>query len=160
MRRLLLVLVMLQLSGPVWASHPWGGVDLCATRPDLVPPGIEPEQLPAPDSTGARLLQAYCAQCHKLPEPALHDRESWPAVVERMEFLMRVSHLYRGELGPVDMPDAAQWVLLQDYLHQHAATEPPARVESPPDDRQPGRWLSLAVFFGLATLGLWRWRTT
>ena len=155
-----LLLLLILLSGPAWASHPWGGVDLCATRPDRVPPGIEPEHLPAPDSRGARLLQAYCAQCHHLPEPALHDRESWPAVVARMEFLMRVSHLYRGALGPVDMPDTTQWILLQDYLHQHAATEPPARAESPPDDRQSGRWLSLAVFFGLATLGLWRWRAT
>ena len=155
-----LLLVMLLLSGPAWASHPWGGVDLCETRPDLVPPGIEAERLPAPDSTGARLLQAYCAQCHNLPEPALHDRETWPAVVARMDNLMRVSHFYRGELGPVDMPDAREWELLVEYLQAHADPAPAIPVPHRPDWMSVGRWLSLAVFLGLATLGLWRWRAT
>jgi cytochrome c2 len=52
--------------------------------PDLVPPGVSPENLPDPNSQGAKLLVRYCAQCHNLPNPSMHSAEDWPVVADRM----------------------------------------------------------------------------
>ena len=49
-----------------------------------LPPGIEPEDLPEPDSTGAKLLVRYCTQCHTLPSPSMHTAQEWPEVTQRM----------------------------------------------------------------------------
>lgn len=52
--------------------------------PDMLPPGIEPEELPDRNSRGAKLLIRYCTSCHNLPSPAMHSAEEWPAIAERM----------------------------------------------------------------------------
>ena len=241
--RWLWLAALLLLSTPLHASHPWGGVDLCQTRRDIVPPGIAPTLLPQRDSTGATLLQRYCTQCHNLPGPGRHTREEWPGVLARMETLMQVSRFYRGLLGPVAMPNTQEQAELRAYLEQnalhplppapalpasrsrqiyaaacgdcHAAPDPRpystrdwpallarmeqhrvtmARAPLTPEQRaavdafvqeslteEPvhnsghdsatlplpgaamaddvmGRWLSLIVFFGLAVLGVWRWK--
>lgn len=49
-----------------------------------LPPGIEPEDLPKPDSKGAKLLVRYCTQCHNLSSPSMHSSEEWPTVTQRM----------------------------------------------------------------------------
>lgn len=49
-----------------------------------LPPGIEPSNLPNPDSPGAKLLVRYCTQCHNLPSPAMHTSEEWPKIAQRM----------------------------------------------------------------------------
>jgi hypothetical protein len=49
-----------------------------------LPPGIEPEDLPAPESKGAELVVLYCTQCHNLPSPSMHTSEQWPGVAQRM----------------------------------------------------------------------------
>src|SRR3972149_11050858 len=61
----------------------------------ILPPTFEAAQLPQPRSKGARLVQRYCVQCHNLPNPAMHDAERWPSVVERMVLRMRG----KGNLG-------------------------------------------------------------
>lgn len=127
-RTLLLALVL--LGAPALAGHPWGGVDICEVRRDTVPPGIDAALLPERDSRGARLLQTYCTQCHNLPGPGRHTREEWPAVLTRMQALMRVSGFYRGRLGPVAMPDAAERQALQSYLEKHALRPLPERASS------------------------------
>jgi cytochrome c5 len=126
----LLPLALVLLSAPALAAHPWGGVDICETRRDIVPPGIDAALLPEQDSRGARLLQTYCTQCHNLPGPGRHTREEWPKALSRMETLMRVSGFYRGLLGPVAMPDAAEQKALQSYLEKHALRPLPERASS------------------------------
>ena len=67
---------------PAWANHPWGEVDICTTRNDIMPPGlVAPAEL---GSQGAQLLQRYCTQCHNLPGTGRHTAEEWPALLERM----------------------------------------------------------------------------
>ncbi len=240
MKRSWLAIAVLLFPVPLYASHPWGGVDLCQTRRDTVPPGIAPGLLPQQGSAGATLLQRYCTQCHNLPGPGRHTREEWPDVLARMETLMQVSRFYRGLLGPVAAPDAQEQAELRAYLERNAlrplapalVTSTPRQIyvaacgdcHTAPDPRAylsgdwpgllarmgqhrvtmartpltgeqraaidafvqeiagenqlrgssqdaatlpqpgaviaedaPGRWLSLAVFFGLAALGAWRW---
>ena len=128
-----LLLLLLLLSTPALASHQWGGVDICETRRDIMPPDMSPTLLPEPASKGALVLQRYCTQCHYLTGPGRHTREEWPGVLARMETLMRVSHFYRGLLGAVAMPDAGERAALANYLDRHALRPlPPPPAGVPP----------------------------
>ena len=51
---------------------------------DVVPPGVKPNNLPAPGSAGAKLMARYCIQCHNLPSPMMHSAAEWPGVADRM----------------------------------------------------------------------------
>jgi len=55
-----------------------------AARIALPPPGLQPIDLPDPNSHGAQLEAKYCAQCHSLPAPAAHSATDWPIVSRRM----------------------------------------------------------------------------
>lgn len=79
----------------------------------ILPPNIEPQQLPEPQSAGARLTVRYCVQCHHLVNPAMHTAEKWPLIVARM--LPRMQG--RGNLG----------VVMQDLMAGVAA---PTREEA------------------------------
>ena len=50
----------------------------------VVPPGVKPNDLPAPGSAGAKLVARYCVQCHNLPSPLMHSAAEWPGIAERM----------------------------------------------------------------------------
>jgi cytochrome c5 len=129
------VLALLLLpAAPAFAGHPWGGVDICASRRDVVPPGIDRALLPEGTSPGAQVLQRYCTQCHNLPGPGRHTREEWPAVLTRMQTLITVSRFYRGLLGPVAMPDAGERAALAAYLDAHALQSLPPRAAGLPPD--------------------------
>jgi cytochrome c5 len=52
--------------------------------PGMLPPAIKPEDLPDPNSLGAKLLVRYCTQCHGLPSPKMHSAEDWPLATNRM----------------------------------------------------------------------------
>lgn len=130
----LLPLALVLLAAPALAGHPWGGVDICEARKDIIPPGIAPTLLPEPASVGALVLQRYCTQCHNLPGPGRHTRNEWPTVLARMDTLMKVSHFYRGLLGPVAMPDAGERAALQAYLQDHALRPLPPRATGLPTD--------------------------
>ncbi len=132
MKRLLLALLI--ATPPAFAGHPWGGVDICEARRDIIPPGIDPALLPEPASAGAQVLQRYCMQCHNLPGPGRHTRDEWPTVLTRMQTLMKVSHFYRGLLGPVAMPDAGERAALAAYLDAHALHPLPPRAAGLPAD--------------------------
>jgi len=56
----------------------------------LLPPGIEPGDLPDSSSNGAKLLSQYCTQCHEMPGPGMHTTEEWPRVVDRMNQRMQM----------------------------------------------------------------------
>lgn len=70
--------------------------------PDLVPPGINPQDLPDPNSKGAQLLVYYCAACHNLPSPSMHTQEEWSIVADRM--FRRMSRMSGGMMMNVEMP--------------------------------------------------------
>ncbi len=91
----------------------------------LLPPGINPEDLPDPQSEGARLLTRSCTQCHNLPSPAMHTAEEWPAVVQRM--VARMSMMARmGGMGmmrmmpQIETPSGKQQATILSYLQSHA----------------------------------------
>lgn len=90
---------------------------------DVLPPGIDPAQLPAPTSKGARLLSRYCMQCHNLPGPGMHTAQEWPAVVARMNQRMQMmsGHGMMGMMmGHVGAPSASELQSILDYLQAHA----------------------------------------
>ena len=86
--------------------------------PAFLPVGLNPADLPEPDSRGATLLTLYCAQCHRLPAPAMHSPEEWEAILDRMEDRMRTRS--RGMLARVLMPGERDWGILRRYLARHA----------------------------------------
>jgi cytochrome c5 len=84
--------------------------------PGTLPPGIKPENLPEPDSSGAKLLSRYCNQCHNLPSPAMHTAEEWPAVTRRM--FARMS-MMSGMMG-TENPSSEEQLLIISYLKAHS----------------------------------------
>lgn len=76
-------------------------------------PGLNnPQDLPDPDSDGAKLLTQYCGQCHTPPAPSAHKAQEWPKVVERMNGHM-VSQNKR-------IPDDGKTHIILQYLEKHA----------------------------------------
>ncbi len=115
----------------------------------VMPTGIPAEELPEPNSEGARLVAKYCSQCHGIPSPARHSAEEWVPtfrrMVRRMEHSSRMGRMMggmrgRGMRGPRGMHGAAaptldeQRVMLA-YLQEHAlkplAELPPEKVDTP-----------------------------
>ena len=82
----------------------------------LPPPGIKPENLPNPESRGAKLLDRYCAQCHYLPNPAMHTAEEWPQIAGRM--FSRMS-MMSGMMG-VENPASEERREIIAYLKAHS----------------------------------------
>jgi cytochrome c5 len=118
---------MLLCSALIWpaaafANHDWGGIDVCSVYRSTAPPGFDPAALPQASAPGARLLTRYCSQCHALPGPGHHTAAEWPAVLERMQVLMDTSRRFRGLMGSIAAPDAAERATLRAYLSNHALT--------------------------------------
>jgi hypothetical protein len=90
----------------------------------ILPPTFQPAQLPEPGSRGSTLVLRYCVQCHNVPNPAMHDAQKWPKIVERM--VMRMTG--RGNMGElmvdmmagVQVPSAAETQAIVAYLRRHA----------------------------------------
>jgi len=115
-----LTLVLLVGSPAVIANHSFGGMDLCALYPEVMPPGLRPDQLPDAGGPGAALMQGYCTQCHALPGPGRHSAEEWPQVLDRMLVLMDVADRFGGLLGNVKTPASDERDQLRSYLVSHA----------------------------------------
>jgi hypothetical protein len=102
-----------------WEHSPHG-----AMLERILPPTVDPRQLPEPGSPGARLAVTYCVQCHYLPNPAMHDAAKWPAVVERMVWRMEgkgnMGKLMQDMMAEVKAPDANEQSALVRYLQKHA----------------------------------------
>lgn len=138
--RVIAILLLLVAAFPLGASGPDEVVRAARARWDqsrhgetlrrILPPNVAPNQLPEPTSPGARLTVQYCVQCHNLVNPAMHDAEKWPRVVERM--LPRMQG--KGNMGPLmhDLmagmrsPSVGEQRILVAYLQKHAQQ----RVES------------------------------
>ncbi len=87
-----------------------------------LPPGIEPEELPDPQSNGAKLLAQYCTQCHDLPSPRMHSAQAWPSVVERMNQRMQMmsSRNMMGMMRDMEAPTERELETLMAYLQKYA----------------------------------------
>jgi len=105
-----------------WQQSPHG-----AMLERILPPAVEPRQLPEPRSEGARLAVAYCVQCHYLPNPAMHEATRWNSVVERMVWRMEgkgnMGKLMQDMMAGVKAPNADEQSKLTHYLQKHAQRE-------------------------------------
>ena len=105
-----------------WEHSPHG-----ALLERILPPAVEPGQLPEPRSAGARLATTYCVQCHYLPNPAMHNAAKWQPVVERMVWRMEgkgnLGELMQDMMADVKAPSANERATLVRYLQKHAQKE-------------------------------------
>lgn len=106
----------------LWSQSPHGRM-----LERLLPPSLEPGQLPEPQSEGARLTARYCIQCHYLPNPQMHSPARWQPVVERMLWRMRgggnMGALMKDMMAGVRAPGDAETATLVDYLRRHGQRE-------------------------------------
>lgn len=84
-----------------------------------MPQGINPDQLPEPDSDGARLVGHFCSQCHGIPGPGLHTASEWQGVVARMNRRMQMMS-GRHMMMHVDAPTDNELKILIAYLEKNA----------------------------------------
>ena len=89
----------------------------------ILPPTFEPAQLPEPGSPGAQLVVRYCVQCHNLANPAMHNPEKWPGIVDRMVVRMRgrgnMGELMKEMMAGVQAPTEEEEKPLIAYLQRH-----------------------------------------
>src|SRR5262245_31600755 len=102
-----------------WESSPHGPM-----LERILPPTFEASQLPRPRSREAKLVVAYCVQCHNLPNPAMHHAAKWPGVVERMVLRMEgkgnMGTLMKEMMAGVKAPSAEDAKAIVAYLQRHA----------------------------------------
>lgn len=89
---------------------------------ERMPPGINPANLPNPQSEGAQLIQRYCSQCHNLPAPGLHTAPEWPTVVARMNQRMQMMSGQGGMwmMRDIEAPSQQELEALIKYLQANA----------------------------------------
>jgi hypothetical protein len=104
-----------------WESSPHGPM-----LERILPPTFEVGGLPEPRSPGAKLVIAYCVQCHNLPNPAMHHAAKWPGIVERMVLRMEgkgnMGTLMAEMMAGVKAPGADDTKAIVAYLRRHAQT--------------------------------------
>jgi hypothetical protein len=102
-----------------WESSPHGPM-----LERILPPTFAAHQLPQRDSRGARLLLAYCVQCHNLPNPAMHHAAKWPGIVQRMVLRMEgrgnMGTLMAEMMAGVKAPSAEDTKAIVAYLRRHS----------------------------------------
>jgi hypothetical protein len=112
------------------AQHRWQASTHGEFLERLLPARLKPSQLPLADSPGAKLTSFYCVQCHQLVNPAMHDAQRWPKIVERMlprmqgqgnmgslMAQMMVAPTTNGVSGaPLKAPSAQELKQISDYL--------------------------------------------
>jgi|SRR5512134_346785 hypothetical protein len=90
----------------------------------ILPPTFDAARLPERQSNGAKLVVAYCVQCHNLPNPAMHHAEKWPSVVQRMVLRMEgkgnMGTLMAEMMAGVKAPAAEDTRAIVAYLQRHA----------------------------------------
>lgn len=109
----------------LWAASPHGKM-----LERILPPAVEPRDLPEPASQGARLTVRYCVQCHYLPNPRMHSRARWKQVAERMVWRMRgngnMGALMKEMMDEISAPTQEETATLVAYLQRNAQKEIPA----------------------------------
>lgn len=106
----------------LWSKSPHGPM-----LERILPPSIEPHQLPEPASEGARLATRYCVQCHYLPSPQMHTPDKWTSTVVRMVWRMQgkgnMGALMREMMDKVEAPADREIATLTAYLRKHGQRE-------------------------------------
>jgi len=106
----------------LWSRSPHGRM-----LERILPPSIEPRQLPEPGSEGAKLTARYCVQCHYLPSPQMHTADKWTTTVVRMVWRMQgkgnLGAVMRDMMDKVEAPTDREVAVLTRYLRKHAQTE-------------------------------------
>ncbi len=96
----------------------WGGPMMGPgmMRGGMMPGGPPPSAKPLPDadSTGAKLVSTYCAQCHAAPQPTLHTAKEWTSVTQRMHIRME------GGWQGIKTPTEQDMNAIVVYLQKHA----------------------------------------
>jgi hypothetical protein len=109
------------------APAAWAGSPHAAMLSRILPPAMEPAQLPDPTSPGARLTARYCVQCHYLPSPHMHTPARWKPVVERMVWRMRgegnLGGIMKDLMAQVRAPSDDETAALTRYLQRHGQRE-------------------------------------
>lgn len=82
----------------------------------MMPLGPAPSATPLPDSggAGARLVSAYCTQCHAAPMPSLHTATEWSSVTQRMHIRME------GGWPGVKAPTEQEMQSILGYMQEHS----------------------------------------
>lgn len=83
-------------------------------------PPIDPAALPAAGSKGARLMATYCTQCHNLPSPAMHSRDDWPTILDRMYRRLDMMERWSSRWMSVKAPSGEEKQQLAAYVVDHA----------------------------------------
>jgi hypothetical protein len=106
----------------LWSKSPHGRM-----LERILPPSIEPSQLPDPRSEGARLAARYCVQCHYLPNPQMHTADKWTTIIVRMVWRMQgkgnLGGLMKDMMDNVEAPTDPEIAELTRYLQRHAQKE-------------------------------------
>ena len=106
----------------LWSQSPHGKL-----LERILPPSIEPRQLPEPRSEGARLAARYCVQCHYLPSPQMHVPDKWTTIVVRMVWRMQgqgnMGVLMKEMMDNVEAPTDEETGVLAAYLRKHGQRE-------------------------------------
>jgi hypothetical protein len=106
----------------LWSRSPHGRM-----LERILPPSIEPRQLPEPASEGAKLTARYCVQCHYLPSPQMHRADKWTTTVVRMVWRMQgngnLGALMRDMMDNIEAPSDREITVLTRYLQKHGQKE-------------------------------------
>lgn len=93
----------------------------------ILPPAVNPRELPEPSSPGAQLTVRYCVQCHHLPDPRMHAAGKWGSVVERMVWRMQgkgnMGELMQEMMADMRAPTQGEIATLTEYLQKHGQRE-------------------------------------
>ncbi len=106
----------------LWSQSPHGKL-----LERILPPAIEPRELPEPRSEGARLTARYCVQCHYLPNPEMHAAAKWKTIIERMVWRMQgkgnLGEVMKEMMDNVEAPTDQELAILTRYLRKHGQRE-------------------------------------
>ncbi len=99
-----------------------GGGMMQSMEKGRLPSGVEPADLPDPESAGAKLTARFCGQCHNLPSPSMHTAGEWPKVAGRMfKRLDRMSGMgMMRMMMRKNAPSGAEKKTILTYLAGHA----------------------------------------
>jgi hypothetical protein len=106
----------------LWSQSPHGRM-----LERILPPAIEPPELPEWQSEGARLTARFCVQCHYLPNPQMHTADKWASIVERMVWRMQgrgnMGQLMKEMMADIQAPTREEIAILNRYLQKHSQKE-------------------------------------
>ena len=123
MARSSVFLLLIVFSVAANADKPWKDSPHGPMLERIIPPGFEPAMLPEPRSRGAQLTLRYCMQCHNLANPAMHNPEKWPGIVDRMIVRMKgkgnMGELMKEMMAGVEAPSEEEEKVLVACLRKH-----------------------------------------